>query len=173
MYVISFKFVRDLLNFLMDLLDHKRIEILKDISNSQKYPGFSDVIPIIVKHLLNIIKNQNKNISYTINKWPVQFDNSFDNFSVDTKLLILRKVKEKYHDFNDIIYRTSENMYYEFEESGKSKLYCYRRPDNLFFKHMMVKENKLRFKIIVEEEGKGSKMYYLSAGGFFIIWDYF
>lgn len=131
------------------------------------YYGIQDVLPIVYDELQNIKDKEYK--STHINKWRVEFDNSFSALTENDLYLLLRKIEEKYKDFDDIILRKSAQMKNEFTESYKSKLYADGLPRCLHLKHAQTKDDQIRFKIIIEEEGKRST-YYSSAGGFFVPW---
>lgn len=145
--------------------DMKRIKAIESCFYDY---GIQDVLPKIYDELQIIKQKEYK--SKHINSWKIDFDNSFDNMDENQKYKLLRNIEEKYHDFNDIILRTSNKMKSSFQESGKSKLYDSKIPNYLHLKHMTKADGKLRFKIIVEEEGKKST-YYESAGGFFVLWN--
>ena len=108
-------------------------------------------------------------VSKMINDWPVTFDESFVAMSDEDRKDLLNKVEAKYHDFNDIILKTSSQMKDRFQESGKSKLYREGRPYSLQLKHLELTVDRISFRIIVLEMGKGKgNIYALSAGKFFV-----
>jgi len=127
-----------------------------------------DLLPLLYDILQEIRLKDYK--SKHIKSWPISFDKSFDSIDDNNKYKLLRKVEEKYHDFDDIIFRTSSQMKSSFSESYKSKLYAGGTPDLLHLKHPEIKDGKFRFRIIVQQEGKKSD-YFESAGGFFVPWN--
>lgn len=144
--------------------DMKRIEA---IAPYFYFYNLQDLLPSLYNKLQNIRIQDHK--SEHIKSWPIVYDESFKAISDDEKYSLLRKVEEKYKDFDEIIFRTSDNMKSSFSESGRSKLYQAGMPGLLHLKHLSFDNGKLRFKIVVEEEGKKSN-YFLSAGGFFVPW---
>lgn len=104
-----------------------------------------------------------------INDWIVSFDDTFERMSDEDRKALLDKVEVKYRDFDDIILRTSQQMKDRFQESGASKLYREGRPYAIELKHLELTEERISFRIIVLEMGKGKgNIYALSAGKFFV-----
>lgn len=111
---------------------------------------------------------QDSFLSYKINKWKVTFDETFDDITLERKTNLLRRIEQKYSDFDDIILRTSQNMKARFSESGKSKLYQNGIPHEICLKHLNITTDRISFRIIVIERGKRDTIYTQSAGGFFV-----
>lgn len=156
----------------MDILDDKRIEA---ITPYYKYYGLQDLLPRLELDLRIIRLQQlaDGDPEYKINGWNADFDITFKQFYPETKQILIKKIQEKYHDFDQIIMRTSQNMKSQFQESGKSKLLQAGVPHSITLKHRQFDNDKLRFVIVVHETGRGHKCpseYHLSAGKFFIMW---
>jgi len=99
----------------------------------------------------------------------IGFDNSFNNFRVRDKNIMLRSLENRYIDWDDMIYKKYTIMYNTFVESGKSKLYC--SPSNLSFvlKYLIkISDNVYKVVIIMSADGKKSRRYHRSIGKFTI-----
>jgi len=80
----------------MDILDDKRIEAITPYFT---FYNLQDVIPLVKDELLKIRQLQSLDLNihnYKLNNWNVQFVDSLNKYCYDTRLLILKKVKEKY-----------------------------------------------------------------------------
>jgi len=162
-----------LLKKYMDILDQQRIQAIKPC---YEYYGLMDQFPRLKDDLLAIrlkqIDKESKH-RYKIGKWTAKFDASFNDMFIDTKLIIINKLLEKYHDFDQIIMRTVNQLKQCSYTQHKSKL-----PKNvcdlfdLELRYAKFDGNKFRFGISVIDI---NHMYdisgYHSAGGFYIIWD--
>lgn len=142
-----------------------------------------DLLPLIKQFLDQSI--QSDKLLNHVGRWPAKYANPLDEnvkymskYNSKTtmvlnpyeRVLLSQKITDKYHDFDSIIFRTSAGMHDHFHESGKSKLYTDGAPDELILKHFRIDGTKLRFTIIVGEDGKGKNYYYKSAGNFFVKW---
>jgi len=154
----------------MDILDKNRLE---ETLKALKEYRLQDVMVYIQEALFELRKRELDH-EYKINEWTVDFDESFNKLYHDTKLILIDMIGDRYPDFDDIISKTSNRMHLQFQESGKSKLYMEGIPDTLSLKHMIIdKERKrLSFVIVVHENGKRGRSYHMSAGKFFVPWDY-
>jgi len=156
------------------------IEILKPIFETW---CLHDLLPLIRQFLDQLVSSDK--LLNNVGRWPVEYSRALDEnakymskynsrttmvLNSYEKILLSRKIMDKYHDFDDIIWRTSGKMHDEFQESGKSKLYAAGAPDQLTLKNFRIDGTKLRFTIIVGEDCKGKNYYYMSAGNFFVEW---
>jgi len=132
-----------------------------------KENNLNDIFPQLVQHLVKFRE-------FRINHWLIEFDKSFNNFSLDQKYLLLRKIENKYY-FDNIIQNTSSKMEENYREDRSRLRYTYqlpyygsRGPSMLHLKHLEIND-KLKFTIIVQQKvGRYGEDYYGGAGKFYI-----
>jgi len=144
--------------------DMKRVEA---IAPYYYFYNLQDLLPLLCAELERIRNIEQK--ESRIGKWPIIFDASFNILNDNNKYKLLRKIETKYHDFDDIIYRTSEQMKNFYRKGSSSKLCNTGIPHKLELVQMFFKDNNLRFRINVFEHGK-KDTYNFGAGGFFVPW---
>jgi len=129
--------------------------------------GIRDVIPAIKEYV-----NEGIDLDeFRLYGFPVEFQSSKDHSPISWKpnyqLMALNKIKEKYTDFVDMVWRKVNDMRIEFSESGISKIY-YSDHDcepHIVFSFLRKRgEHNYQFKMVVFVTGKGKSSYWGSAG---------
>lgn len=123
-----------------------------------------DVLPQIQQN----IDNYCNNTKFEILGHEVIFENA-GQLSNNCLHAILAAVKKKYHDFDQMIDRTCNNMRSQFYESHRCKLYVEQHIDHLLFNLVKQDAGYYQFKVIVFETGKGQKSYWMSMGKIFVV----
>ena len=100
--------------------------------------------------------------NFKINNWDIDFDSSFDTFSLEQKYLLLIKVENKYLDFNDIILRLSKKIEENFNWVSQHNIYSCGCPCKVHIKHLGL-GNNIKFTIVVMEEGPHCNSSYTGA----------
>lgn len=94
----------------MDILDNKRIEA---ITPYYFYYGLQDLIPLLRQELTRLrLHEKNNDIKYydRINGWSFAFDNTFDDFYEGSRLIVIDRIKNKYIDFDELIFKEWEGL---------------------------------------------------------------